>query len=345
MYGSKQIYAWSGPTGQMWLDRVRHRIGALPRINPAARTSARPPFPEPYQAAVIISADLELAWAWRYVRDNPNPLQYALDKAGQSRRNFPKLIEMFDHYEIPITWAIVGHLFLEECSHEASGAHPDIMRLRHFTNEYWAYQDGDWFDADPCSDYGRAPAWYGPDLVAAILSARMKHEIACHSFSHIVFTDGVCPPAVADSELSKCQQIARQAGQQLTSVVFPANLSGNLASLKRCGFKAYRWHGRYELDVPRRDGHGLWQIPGGLCWEKRAAWPTRAWLDVLRLCLDRALQTGTVLHLWFHPSCDPLNIETVFPLTLDTLAHYRNKVWVTTMAGMVSWLETGEELG
>ncbi len=193
------------------------------------------------------------------------------------------------------------------------------------------------------SDTHQAPAWYGPDLIDAIRRADVAHEIACHSFSHIVFTDGLCPAEVADVELMKCRRIAEQAGLSLTSMVFPANLAGNFPSLKRCGFNAYRWHDRYELDVPRRDAYGLWQIPGGMCWEKRAAWPSGAWLDVLKRCLERALQTGTVLHLWFHPSCDPLNVAAIFPATLQIIADYRDRLWVTTMAGMVNWLEATEE--
>src|SRR5204863_2212757 len=207
---SKQIYELLGPAGQMSLDRGRYALGRLPRVHPTgpARPS-RPPMPPGYRAALIISADLELAWAWRYVRGVPDPLGYALAKAKQTRRNFERLLALFDRHEIAVSWAVVGHLFLERCARANGAAHPEVGRLPYFTNEFWRYQEGDWFDADPGSDYRRDPAWYAPDLIEAILKARMKHEIACHSFSHIAFSDGVCPPAVADSELRRCQALAR----------------------------------------------------------------------------------------------------------------------------------------
>jgi len=55
-------------------------------------------------------------------------------------------------------------------------------------------------------------------------------------------------------------------------------------------------------------------------------------------CVEKALETGTVLQLWFHPSCDPVNVETVFPAVLNYLASHRSDLWVTTMAGLVDSL-------
>jgi hypothetical protein len=98
-------------------------------------------------------------------------------------------------------------------------------------------------------------------------------------------------------------------------------------------------HG-YELDVPRRDEFGLWQIPGGVCWEKPEGWPADAWIKALENCVDKALETGTVLQLWFHPSCDPVNVEKVFPALLNYLAPRRSDLWVTTMGGLVDSLSS-----
>jgi len=90
--------------------------------------------------------------------------------------------------------------------------------------------------------------------------------------------------------------------------------------------------------VPRQDELGLWQIPGGVCLEKPEGWPADAWIKALQGCVEKALETRTVLYLWFHPSCDPVNVERVFPAVLNHLAPRRSDLWVTTMAGLVDSL-------
>jgi hypothetical protein len=141
-----------------------------------------------------------------------------------------------------------------------------------------------------------------------------------------------------DSELDQCQRLATSLGIKLRSFVFPTNLAGNFISLKKHGIIAYRWHNGYELDVPRRDELGLWQIPGGVLLEKPDGWPVDAWIKALQGCVEKALETGTVLQLWFHPSCDPVNVEKVFPALLKDLSAHRSDLWVTTMAGLVDSL-------
>lgn len=320
-----------------WADRTRYRCALLPRVNPASTTSTEVTCSSTIarRAYIVVSADLELAWAWRYAKSALDPLVYATHKAEQSRRNFSTLLALFDRYGVPVTWATVGHLFLENCSRDNGRAHPEVGRLPYFENRYWRYRYGDWFDADPCSDYIADSAWYGPDLVRAILGANVKHEVACHSFSHIDFSDGTCPPEVADSDLGRCREIAREWGLEMRSFVFPGNMVGNLPSLKRHGFTAYRYHNGYELDVPRRDEVGLWQIPGGVSWEKPEGWPVQAWVGALQRCVDLAVETGAVLHLWFHPSCESLNVEMVFPAVLDYLSHYRSDLIITTVGRVV----------
>ena len=333
----KCLYSLLGARNQMLLDRLRYRFGLLPRIN--SGRFARVPYPQSHKACLLVSADFELAWGWRYAKCGaPESLTYALRRANQARRNIPHLLALFDRFDVPVTWATVGHLFLESCARRNGWPHPEMLRPPYFENEFWRYTSGDWFDADPCSDYRRAPAWYAPDLLQAILSAKAGHEVACHTFSHVDCSEAYCPPEVMDSELGECQRLAARWGMMLRSFVAPGNLVGNLTSLKRHGFTAYRRYGGYELDVPRQDDLGLWQIPGGLCWEKPEGWPVDAWIGALRRCVDRALETGTVLHLWFHPSCDPINVEKVFPVLLDYVVAHRSDLWVMTMGGLVDWL-------
>jgi hypothetical protein len=289
----------------------------------------------------VISADLEMAWAWRYAVGAGEAKQ----RAAQTRANLPGLLALFDACEVPVTWATVGHLLLDNCGRPYGNAHPEIPRPPHYTNEHWRYLAGDWFDDDPGTSLEGDPDWYAPDLVRTILGSKVKHEVACHTFSHVDCSDGHCPPEVMDAELSECRRAAEAWGIQLRSFVFPGNLPGNYASLARHGFTCYRRHGRYHLDVPRQDQYGLWQIPGGICWEKPPAWPAKAWVQALVRSLDRAMESGTLLHLWFHPSCERLNVEVIFPSVLEKVADRRGDLFVSTMAGLADRLQADRDGG
>lgn len=323
----KQAYEYLGGRGQARIDRLRFAFGLLPRVAPR-RPKCEAVSEEP---TLVISADVELAWAWRYERGSTNPRQTSATMVQRTRENMPKLLRLFDEAKAPVTWAVVGHLFLDRCERLDGIAHPNLPRIPFFSGEHWQFTSGDWFDADPCSDWREAPEWYAPDLIRLIAASGVPHEIACHSFSHIDCSDRFCPPEVLDAELAVSRRIAERWGLSLETFVFPGNLAGNFATLKRNGFLAYRWHGRYHLDVPRRDGHGLWGIPGGLGWELPIGWSPRGWVAALKRCVDKARATGTLLHLWFHPSCEPVNVTDVFPQVLEYALQVCGKRGCVTM--------------
>jgi hypothetical protein len=91
-------------------------------------------FPNNENGGMIISADFELAWAFRYSKSFNDPFKAALDFAKQDRENVPVLINLFEKYQIPITWATVGHLFLKECK---KGEHDWMHRIPKFENKHW----------------------------------------------------------------------------------------------------------------------------------------------------------------------------------------------------------------
>jgi hypothetical protein len=109
--------------------------------------------------------------------------------------------------------------------------------------------------------------------------------------------------------------------------------------LKQAGFTNYRYHSHYHLGLPEKDENGLWRIPGGVQWEKPNGWPVDAWINVLKCCLNRALETDTVLHLWFHPSCAPVIMTHVFPAVLETISRLRDFLWIGTMADICQFME------
>jgi hypothetical protein len=332
----RYVGAAVGERGRSFLRSATFR----PKVNRAAAHSLS--YPDGRRAAVVISADLELAWAWRYARVD-EPLALARQKARQGRRNLGVLLDLCDRYELPVTWATVGHLFLDHCTSPDGRAHPEVPRVPHFENEWWVYRSGDWFDADPaCASPNESgwSDWYGPDVIRSILSRPVEHEIGCHTFSHAVLSDEHCPAEVAAAELRRCQELAHGRGLRLRSFVFPGNLTGNHASLRDAGFTIYRGQTGYELDVPQRDELGLWRIPGVFLERSRAAWTPAEQVRVLQTYVDAALEHGLLCSFWFHPETDPRDVDAIFPEIFAYLAARRSDLWVPTMGGLAAWLDS-----
>src|SRR5438132_13123768 len=68
------------------------------------------------RAAACISADFEMSWAFRH-----HPKEVARDRGQRERENIPHLLQIFERCAFPITWATVGHLFLESCTRLPNG--------------------------------------------------------------------------------------------------------------------------------------------------------------------------------------------------------------------------------
>src|SRR5438132_11386216 len=141
------------------------------------------PFKNDAKAAACISSDFEMSWAFRH-----HSKEVAQERGRRERENIPYLLRILEDCAFPITWATIGHLFLESCTKASGGlAHSDMPRPSH--NQVWA---GDWYVHDPCTGYKTDPLWYAPDLIQSILDSRVGHELGTHSSSHIDFSPA-CP--------------------------------------------------------------------------------------------------------------------------------------------------------
>ncbi len=287
-------------------------------------------FPNGQKGGVIISADFELGWAWRYARKYKSPLKKSSEMAELARSNFPILLKLFEDYNIPITWATVGHLFLKECK---NGDHDWMHCIPYFENKNWRYYSGDWYDCDPASDYKKDPHWYAPDLIKSIIGSKVNHEIGCHTFSHIDFSDKNCLPVVADDEIKACLNASKSFNLDLKSMVFPGGTFGNIPILKKYGFKIYRKNVKYDLAYPYKDEYGLIITPTSVSFGKYHNWSAKYYISRYKRYIDKAINTGTIAHFWFHPSLDRWTIDKVLPSVFGYLKEKRdtNILWIGTM--------------
>ena len=260
------------------------------------------------QPTFIISLDTELLWG--YVA-HPSSKTVSLmkndDKNGRGCIDI--LLNLFERHNIPATWAIVGHLFLDHCECEDGIPHKDMPRFKE-----------DWYSSDPCTDIQRDPLYYGKDIVEKILSNRIEHEIGYHSFSHVIFSE--CSRGVAEAEIKEGIKLAKELGITFKSFVFPENKIGHIGVLKENGFRIYRGEniirGNMNQNILIRKFNGgidkiiappaepkwmdgIWEIPTSMhFYEPQIKFSV---LPRARTGLYRAIKSKRVFHIYLHPQC------------------------------------------
>lgn len=152
---------------------------------------------------VTISLDFELAWG---LLDDPSLAETLLSENRRAENAYlRRFLEQCDRLNIPITFATVGHLFLDSCD----GSHDTHLK------------SGD-HGSDPGTDIATDPLFYAPDLIDRIRGAETAHEIATHTFSHVL-CDTV-PRATVDRELKAAAEIHEANGlEPPRSFVAPRN--------------------------------------------------------------------------------------------------------------------------
>lgn len=241
-----------------------------------------------------------------------------------------------------MTWATVGHLFLESCNRCEGLAHPELPRLDHFDNDFWRFQGVDWFEFDPCTDYKTNPEWYCPGLIRMILDSPIKHEIGCHTFSHIDCSDEICKPALMTAELKECKNIASKWGLNITSFVHPGYTIGNLDTLSREGFTNFRTDYRNVLGYPMKHDNGLWEFEQTTEFVYNKKWSFDYHIYKYKEIIKRAIKSNTLCVLWFHPSFDSVVVEKILPEVFDFINKNRDQIWLVTHGEYVGWLDNKE---
>ncbi|HHT66587.1 MAG: hypothetical protein ACOX25_02700 [Caldicoprobacterales bacterium] len=268
----------------------------------------------------LLSLDTELAWG---SFDLGLTEKLKADFAN-TRVCLSRLLGLLERYQIKATFAFVGHLMLEKCSPAQGKKHENVVRPR------FSWYDKDWFTEDPAANIREAPIWYGTDILHQILRAQPEHEIACHSFSHIIYGDPGCSEACAESDLAACVETAKSHGIILSTFIYPRNSIGHRPLLKKYGFTAYRgkgneWYNSVKsrrlhqichladeflrigpgTSLPYIDEYGLCNTAGNMLYLSRSGFrrliPVSSRVRKAIKGIDRAIDRGEIFHLWFHP--------------------------------------------
>jgi len=300
------------------------------------------PFRHGSQASATISADFELSWAWRGWRS----AEETRLRAERERRNVLYLVPLLEEQAIPITWATVGHLFLERCGRGTDGrAHPKMPRPVMTTPLAMTTWTGDWYSHDPCTDHCFDPLWYCPDLIALILGSNVRHELASHSFSHISFLAENSTHELVEEEIAQCQAAMAPFGVVARSLVYPYNQMGHYYAplLAKLGLTCVRHRDPIvRLSYPERLPCGVYKLYESMNLRRSTHYN---YVDKVRIFLDQAIKRHAAYHIWFHPSDSTELFQHEFCQIVEEVAARRRagQLWVTTMADLASYCEAREQ--
>jgi len=283
-----------------------------------------------------LSLDTELAWG----RFDTERVSDRAEQFRATRSVVTDLCSLCDRYEVPATWALVAHL-LADCRGGSHEGHTDQ------TPPEYPWVD-DWFGSAPCSA-GLDPAlWLWPDLVEELRSTAVTHDLGLHGYTHMILGADGCSRAAASDELDRATAVARSAGFDPVSFVYPRNRVGHRDVLVDHGIEVVRtpdaeWYEqrtvpdwmrrpiRFLTEATKRTPpvvtprlrEGVVEVPGSQLYRPHhGGWqytPSTSQVDRAIAGLERAVETGRIFHLWVHPSNLALDpgpllggIETIF---------------------------------
>lgn len=184
---------------------------------------------------LVLSLDTELVWG-TFESGPIDPERY-----DGTRAVIRELLDLFDTYEIPVTWALVTHL-LTDCRDAGTDVHSPSGECRDPRAGTLPCQQG----VDPA-------LWYEPSILDWISRATVDHEVALHSHTHPVFDE--VPVSLARADVEASLEEADRHGVDPSSFVFPQNRVAHREVLAEAGIDAYRgvdarWYERQPLPEP-----------------------------------------------------------------------------------------------
>jgi peptidoglycan/xylan/chitin deacetylase (PgdA/CDA1 family) len=299
---------------------------------------------------LVISLDFELFWG---MTDVTTLEEYGPNVLGV-RRAIPAMLELFERYDIHVTWAVVG--MLTPPTRTALDASLPTQQPQYTDMHYSNYEYLKHANVGP--DESRDPYHFGASLLRLIQSVPHQ-EIGSHTFSHYYCTEAGQTPDDFVADLEAHEVSLRPFNVRARSMVFPRNQwrEEYLPLLRDRGFTSFRgnqdgwvyasrprktehlglrlvrlldaylpifgWH-TYTHERMRRDAlpHN---IPASFFFRPyshtlRFLEPLRLWR--MKRALTHAARRGEMVHLWWHPHNFGANTETNSASLESVLKHF-----------------------
>lgn len=185
-----------------------------------------------------ISLDFELHWG---VRDKRGLESYG-ENLLRVREVVPRLLSLFEKYEIHCTWATVGLLFFETVEDLKRSIPPSLPQYADSSLDQYRVIDaiGPTAQSDPFH--------FAPALIGAI-KATPYQEIGTHTFSHYYCLEPGQTVQTFRDDLKTAIDVAACRGIHVTSLVFPRNQfsADHLTVCRDLGLTAFRGNARSWL--------------------------------------------------------------------------------------------------
>ncbi|MFK8036078.1 MAG: polysaccharide deacetylase family protein [Hyphomicrobiales bacterium] len=195
----------------------------------------------------VISLDFELMWG---VRDHRS-IQHYGDAVLGGREAIPQMLSRFQHAGIRATWATVGLLFAK--TREEMLAFAPACRPAYTNGALSPYPDIE--NGKIGENEAEDPYHFGASLIAQIAETPGQ-EIATHTYSHYYCLEPSADAAAFDADLSSAIEIAKHAGHDIRSIIFPRNQmsEAHIAQSAKHGVDIYRGSAEGWLYRPRSGG-------------------------------------------------------------------------------------------
>ena len=270
---------------------------------------------------LLVSLDFELFWGML----DQCALEDYQDHVLGGRTAIPRLLELFQKYDIHATWATVGFLFAE-----------NFQELKaYFPEQLPSYQQEElspygWFERIG-PDEASAPCFYGSSLVR-LVSQTPGQEIGSHTFSHYYCREQGQTLQQFAADMAAAKKIAADHGYDVTSVILPRNQCERSYTrvFRELGFTAYRdeendWiHEKIKfrpllrilrlIDVyfpltgqggyePRKED-GIWNLVGSRMYKpifRSLRFLEKQKIRRIKAQMRHAAKHNLTFHLWWHP--------------------------------------------
>lgn len=293
---------------------------------------------------LIVSLDFELFWG---MLDCSTLDAYGSNVLG-GKAAIPRLLELFETYNIHATWATVGFLFGENYE-ELKAYFPEKALWPSYTDP--KLDPYAWFETIG-TNAEEAPCFYGPELLKMV-AAVPGQEIGSHTFCHYYCREAGQTTEQFEADLRAAKAIAADKGIELTSIILPRNQCEGAYTevMRKCGFTAYRdeendWiHNKIKirplmrllrladayLPLTGQGGYkpvcedGIWNFTGSRAF--KAVSRSRHMLEGLKVKrikkqMLHAAKKGLTFHLWWHPHNMGDMTEEFFSQLEDVLRYY-----------------------
>jgi peptidoglycan/xylan/chitin deacetylase (PgdA/CDA1 family) len=299
----------------------------------------------------VISLDFELLWG---MRDHKTIADYGENILGVWEV-IPKMLKLFDEFEVAVTFATVGFLFaskkqeLLEFAPEIKPAYKD-SNLSPYNGHFNIIKDSEEEDK-----------YHFASTLINMIRKYPYHEIATHTFSHYYCNSEGQTIEDFRRDIVAAIAIADRAGIKLKSLVFPRNMF-NQEYIRVCeenGITSYRgneevWFHKSQTKISKVKGMSMRalrllnsyvNISGHHCYtheeiarerpynipSSRFLRPYSPSLNILEGLRKRrilnsmtyAARNNLLYHLWWHPHNFGKDQEQNFAFLRDILSHYQ----------------------